>query len=138
MKKVKLDQEMFGLSSLMERITGTRVKDCFKDDEGSIYFVVAKGFLGKAVGKGGVNIKKVEKNLGRKVRVIEFSDDSADFIRNIIYPIKVDEICEEEDYVVIKDSNRKTKSALIGRGGKKLQLINRAVKRFFSKEVKVV
>lgn len=138
MKRVKLDQEMFGLSSLMERITGTRVKDCFKDDEGSIYFVVARGFLGKAVGKGGINIKKVEKNLGRKVRVIEHRENAADFVRNIIYPLKVEEISEDEDSVIIKDSNRKTKSALIGRGGKKLQLINRAVKRFFNKEVKVV
>lgn len=138
MKKVILDQEMFGLSSLMERLTGTRVKDCFKDDEGSIYFVVARGFLGKAVGKGGVNIKKVEKNLGRKVRVIEYRDNPVDFVKNIIYPLKVEEISEEEDAVVIRDSNRKTKSTLIGRGGKRLQLINRAVKRFFSKEVKIV
>ena len=138
MKKVILDQEMFGLSSLMERLTGTRVKDCFRDDEGSIYFVVEKGFLGKAVGKGGVNIKKAEKKFGKKIRVIEYRDNAVDFVKNIIYPIKVEDITEEKDAVMIKDSNRKTKSAIIGRGGKRLQLINRAVKRFFNKEVKVV
>lgn len=138
MRKVILDQETFGLSSLMERITGTWVKDCFKDDEGVIYFIVAPGFLGKAVGKKGTNAKRVQQELGRRIRIIEFADDPVSFVRNIIHPLTADEITEEENNVLIKDASKKTRSLLIGRGGKNLQLINRAVKRFFNKEVKVV
>ncbi len=137
MKKVILDQEAFGLSSLMEKIARVRVKDCFKDEE-IIYFVVAPGELGKAIGKGAVNIKRVQEELGKRIKVVEYNDDMVTFIKNIIYPAKVEEIVEENNVIFIKDSSKKTKSLLIGRGGKNLKLINRAVKRFFNKEVKVV
>jgi transcription termination/antitermination protein NusA len=126
-----------GLSSLMEKLTRVRVKDCFKEED-TIYFVVDSGQLGKVIGKGGSNIKKLQTELGKKVRVFEYRDDVIDFVKNVIYPARVAEIVEEDGFVLIKDGNRKTKSMLIGRNGKNLALINRAVKRFFNKEVKVV
>ncbi len=126
-----------GLSSLMEKVTRAKVKDCFTDEEGTIFFVVAPGEIGKAIGKGASNIKRLQQELQRKIRVIEYHENVVEFVKNIIYPLRVQSIIEEQDAVVIKDSNRKTKSALIGRGGKNLQLTNRAVKRFFNKEVKV-
>ncbi|MEK6969550.1 MAG: NusA-like transcription termination signal-binding factor [Nanoarchaeota archaeon] len=137
MNKVILDQEAFGLSSLMEKIARVRVKDCFKDEE-IIYFVVAPGELGKAIGKGAINIKRAQEEFGKRIKLIEYNDEVVRFIKNIIYPAKVEEIIEENNIIFIKDSSKKTKSLLIGRGGKNLKLINRAVKRFFNKEVKVV
>lgn len=138
MVRLKLDPETLGLSSVMERITKTRVKDCFNDGE-TVYFIVSFGELGKAVGKAGANIKKVQHELGKRVRVIEYRDDIIGFVKNIIYPLKVEDIVEEDGSVLIKESSKKTKSLLIGREGKNLKLINRAVKRFFNvNEVKVV
>ena len=138
MARVKLDQQLLGLSIIMERLSRARVKDCFKSDE-TIYFVVATGDMGKAVGKGGVTIKRIQQEFGKKIRVIEFQEKVADFIRNIIYPLTVEEIAEEEGIVLIKDPSKKTKSLLIGRDGRNLSLIDRAVKRFFDiKEIKVV
>lgn len=136
MSRLKLDQETLGLSLLMERITRAKVKDCFKDED-TIYFVVARGEMGKALGKGGEHIKKVQKHFGKKIKVIEFNENVAEFIKNIIYPLKVEEIQEEENLVIIRDSQKKTKSLLIGRGGKNLKLLQRAVKRFFGHEVKI-
>ena len=126
------------LSSLMERITKAKVKDCFTDEEGTIFFVVAPGDIGKAIGKGASNIKRLQQELQRKIRVIEYSDDLAEFIKNIIYPLRVQSITEEQDVIVIKEANKKAKSLLIGRQGRNLKLINRAVKRFFNREVKVI
>ena len=60
-----------GLSSLMERVTKAKVKDCFTDEEENLFFVVAPGELGKAIGKGGANIRKMQDELQRKIRVIE-------------------------------------------------------------------
>lgn len=136
MERVKLDQEVLGLSSLMERLTGARVKDCFREQD-MVYFVVAPGELGKAVGKGGIHVKRVQQELGKKIRIIEFSPSIHEFVRNIIYPLQVEKIIEE-DSIILQESNRRTKSLLIGREGRNLKLINRAVRRFFNKEVKVV
>lgn len=140
MNRLKLDQDCLGLSQMMETIARVQVKDCFRDeDEGTIYFVVETGQLGKALGKGGVNVKRLQQNLGKRIRVIEYRSALPDFIKSIIYPIQVEEIIEENHQVIIKDSNRKTKSLLIGRGGRNLKLIARAVKRFFNiEEIKIV
>ena len=127
-----------GLSSLMERITKAKVKDCFTDEEGTIFFVVAPGELGKAIGKSGSNIKKMQHELQRRIKVIEYNDNVVEFVKNIIYPLRIQSITEEQGTVVIKETNKKAKSLLIGRQAKNLKLINRAVKRFFQHEIKVV
>ncbi|MEK6901527.1 MAG: NusA-like transcription termination signal-binding factor, partial [Nanoarchaeota archaeon] len=106
-------------------------------EEDMVYFVVATGELGKAVGKGGVVIKRVQEQLGKRVRVIEYNENPVDFVKNVIYPLTAHEITEEESKIVIRDSSIKTKSLLIGRNAQNLQFINKAVHRFFSKEVKV-
>lgn len=137
MKRLILDQDAFALSSIMERITGAQVKDCFKDED-TIYFVVGIGELGRAIGKGGVNIRRVQNELGKRIKIIEYREKAVDFVKNVIYPANVEDIIEENDGIVIKDRSKKTKSILIGRGGKNLKMINRAVSRFFNKEVKVV
>jgi len=140
MGRLKLNQNLLGLSSLMERISGVRVKDCFSDENNeTIYFVVETGHLGKAIGKGGINIKRVQHELKKKIRIIEYRMNVVNFVKNVIYPIKVEEVIENDGEVLIKDPSKKTKSLLIGREGRNLKLINRAVKRFFpDKEIKIV
>ncbi len=136
MARVKLDQEAMGYSSVMERITNVHVKDCFREED-IIYFVVATGDLGKAVGKGGIVVRNVQEQLGKRVRVIEFRENPVDFVRNVIYPLVPEEVVETEGGIVIRDRSTKTKSLLIGRNGKNLSFINKAVHRFFDKNVKV-
>lgn len=125
---------------MLERIAGVQVKDSFMDEEEeTIYFIVAPGELGKAIGKGGMNIKRLSEELGKRIRITEYRDNVLEFVRGFIYPENVAEVMQEGNDILIKDESRKTKSLLIGRGGKNIKLLNRAVKRFFSiNEVKVV
>ena len=135
--RFKLDQDTLALSSFLEKLARIRVKDCFKDRE-TIFFVVPKGSMGKALGKGAINVKKLQRDLNSKIRLIEHDDEVVKFIQNVISPLKVEEIEEQEEFILVRDSSKKTKSLLIGRDGRNLQTLNRAVKRFFNKEVKVV
>lgn len=126
------------ISSIMEKITGALVKDCFKGDDDVFYFVVATGHMGKALGKKAINVKKVQDAIGKKIRLIEFRDDVTEFVKNVVAPLKLDDVNLDGNQIIIKTGNKKTKSLLIGRGGKTLNLINRAVKRFFDvNEVKI-
>ena len=77
MVRVKLDQETVGLSLVMENVSGARVKDCFQDDD-TIYFIVAQGEIGKAIGKSGMNIKRVQDELHKKIKVVEFRERMED------------------------------------------------------------
>ena len=134
--RVKLDQEALGLAGYLERVTHARVKDCFKE-EGTVYFVVAPGEIGKAIGKEGRIIKRIQEELGKPVRVLEYRSTPVEFVRNLVHPLLVKEIVEENGTILIKDDNKKTKSLLIGRDGRHLMFINKAVQRFFDVEVKV-
>src|SRR3990167_7969844 len=137
MNRIKLDHELFGLSSIIENKTHARLKDVFKEEE-IIYVIVAPGEMGKILGKGGETIKRLQQQFGKRIKAIEYNDSVEIFIKNIIFPLTAEEIVQDDSVVYIKDSQKKTKSLLIGRNGRNLKLINRAVKRFFNLEVKVL
>ncbi|MBS3124320.1 NusA-like transcription termination signal-binding factor [Candidatus Woesearchaeota archaeon] len=138
MSRLKLDPEAVGISVLVERLSGVPVRDCFQADEELIYVIIEPGSIGRAIGKGGMNIRRMQQELHKKIKFVEYRENPLEFVQNIISPINAGEIVEEENFIVIKEKNRMTKSLLIGREGKNLILINRAVKRFFpGKEVKV-
>ncbi len=136
MVRLKLDSETWGLTSLFEKFTRARVKDCFVDGE-IIYFIVAPGEMGKALGKGAINIKKLNLKIGKSLRIIEYDETVAKFVKNVIMPVKVETVEIRENKLILRDSSKKTKSLLIGREGRNLKAINRAVKRFFPFEVVV-
>ncbi|MFH1682889.1 MAG: NusA-like transcription termination signal-binding factor [Candidatus Woesearchaeota archaeon] len=135
--KVIFDQEILGIMNLIGRLSQARLKDCFKDDD-TYYCTVERGDIGKAIGKGGITINRIKQSVNKKVKMIEFGSDAADYVRNFIYPIKVEEIKEENGVVSVFGGDKKTKSILIGRDGRNLKLLNKAVKRFYDVEVKVV
>jgi transcription antitermination factor NusA-like protein len=85
-----------------------------------------------------MNVKILEREIGKRVRVIEHREKVEDFVRNVIYPLKVEEVVLQGDVVEIRDNDKKTKGLLIGRDSKNLEFINMVVKRFFSVDVKVI
>ena len=137
MAKVTLDLDTFGLSSLVEKITGVAVKDCFTDGE-FWYVVVPSGEVGRTIGRQGMLIRKIEQQAKKYLRVIEFHEDPLVFIRNIVYPLKISEVYAQEKRFIIADKDRRVRAQLLGHQGKLLTLVNRAVQRFFpGMEVKV-
>ncbi len=137
MIRVKLDQDLLGLSALLEQRSGARVKDCFQEQD-LVYFIVAAGEAGKAIGRNGVHVQALQQQLQKKIKVIEYRDSPAEFVRSLVAPLSIEEVREEGDLLLLHDHNKKTKGLLIGREGRNLRLLNRAVQRFFPKEVKVV
>jgi N utilization substance protein A len=122
--RIKLSIEDIGLITSFENLTGASVKDCIvNNDRGKITFIVAEGQAGIAIGKGGMNIKKFENKLKKKIEVLEFSEDPIKFVTNIFRPIKLKNayVAEKSDgtkvlYVSPERSNvgmikAKTKSA---------------------------
>ena len=123
--------------SLFESLTGAKVKDCIAND--NITFIVHENEMGKAIGKEGSNIKRVENTFKKKIRLAEFNNDVCQFVKNLIYPIKAKEIKEEDGIVTIYGNDTKTKGMLIGRDRHNINLISGIVKRYFKiSEIKVV
>lgn len=90
---MKLSAEEIGYIALFEKITGAVIKDCVTDEEeNKILFVVKKGDMGLAIGKKGANIQRVRQAIGKKIEVIEYSEDPAEFVRNIFHPLRLNNV----------------------------------------------
>jgi len=131
--KIKFDAATISFISLFERVTKAQVKDCMVG-EGIITFIVEENEMGKALGKHGINIKSLESNLKKKVKVIEYSPDLAKFIQHIIYPTPAKEIREDNGIVTIISSDSRSRGFLIGRNATILRQNENIVKRYFDIE----
>lgn len=137
MNKIKYDSNSIKLIIFFESMTGARVKDCIINEK--IMFIVEENEMAKAIGRNGANIKKVEMALKKKVRLVEFSNDVYKFVKNIVYPIEIKGVSQEDGAIVIQGKDNSTKALLLGREKKNIKHLSNIVKRYFNiKEIKVV
>ena len=139
--KIKYDISLMGFISLFESMTGAHIKDCYADDVlKCITFVVQPGQLGRAIGKKAMNVKRMQEKINKNIRVIEFNPNLLEFIKNMVAPLKIDRIGQNEDgIVIIKGPDTKTNGLLIGRNAQNLRNLENNVRRYFEvKEIRVV
>ena len=137
MNKIKFDSEIIKLITLFESMTGAKVKDCIPNDK--LMFIVEENEMGKAIGKSGANVKRIESALKRKIKLAEFSDDVAQFIRNIAYPSQIMGIKQENGSITIQGKDVNSKAMLIGRDRQNLNHLTDIVKRYFEiKDIRVI
>lgn len=136
---IKYDAQLIGYINIFENITKTNVKDCFMNNKDQLVFIVNEGQAGKAIGKGGLNAKRLEELLKKKIKVIEFNEDIIKFTANFLSPIKFDDISIDNKEIQIKAKDSKTKGLLIGRDSKNLLQLEQTIKKFFSiDKIKVI
>ncbi|MBW2968327.1 NusA-like transcription termination signal-binding factor [Candidatus Woesearchaeota archaeon] len=139
--KIVYDQETMKKMALFETITHAKVKDFFDDEiQGRLVFIVQPGNLWKALGKKGANVKKLEEKFKRKIKVVEFSEDKLEFIKNMVQPLRVSDVTEDDDGIVtIKHEDMQVKGLLIGKNARNLRNLENNVRRFYEvKEIKVM
>ena len=138
MTKIKFDINIIKFMNLFESLTHAKVKDCIVEEE-RIIFIVEENNISKAVGRQGVNVRRLENSLKKKIKIVEHHPELLKFVQNVIYPLKVREIKEEEGVVVITAPDTTTRGYLIGRGAANLRGFESIVKRYFDiKEMKVL
>ena len=118
-------------------MTGAKVKDCIADEK--LIFIIEENEMGKAIGKNGINIKRMENMLKKKIKLVEFSNNVLQFVKNIIYPVEVSDINHEDGILTIHGKDTSSKAMLIGRERQNINHLSDIVKRYFDiKEIKVI
>jgi len=137
--KTVYDVELLKLMKLFEDVTRSRLKDCFYNKE-KLVFVVQEGELMRALGKDRANLKKLEEKLNKSIKIVEFNPDLLIFIKNLMYPLRILEIKEEDGIVTIRGPDTKTKGLMIGARAQNLRNYEELTKKYFDnlKEIKVV
>lgn len=135
MKKV-LDIDALRLARVFQQVSGVGVRDCVSGDV--MVFVVNPGEIGRAVGKGGINVRNLEKKFKKKIKIVEYSDDLEQFIKNVVSPYEIVDFSESDGIVVMGAKDLKTRGMLIGRSASHLRFYESIIKRFYPvKELKV-
>jgi len=133
---IKLTSKEMRFIALFESITGATVKDCILDeDTDRAIFIVKEGNIGMAVGKGGKNIRLLERMTNKKHEIIEYSEDPASFIKNALKPAHVREIriTEKPDgkTIAVVAVDPRDKGVAIGKNGRNAERIRFLAKRYF-------
>jgi transcription termination/antitermination protein NusA len=135
-EKIKLTSDELRLISLFQSITGANARDCVVDDKmDRVIFIVNKGQMGLAIGKGGATIRQLQNVVGKKVELVEYSDDASEFIRKILNTDMINEIRINDridgtkQAIVIVDP--KKKGVVVGREGRNAEKARLLAKRYF-------
>jgi len=122
-EKIKLTSDELRLISLFQSITSATARDCIVDDKKErVIFVVNKGQMGLAIGKGGTTIRQLQNVVAKKVELVEYSDDPSEFIRNILNSDMINEVKINErvdgTMQAIVSVDAKKKGVVVGREGR--------------------
>lgn len=134
-----LDMRFIRYLNLFEKLTRISTRYCFFYNN-FIVFAVPRKLVSRAIGEAGKNVKKLSEILGKKVKIISTPENVADagkFISDIISPInfKTLEISEKE---IIIGAGKQSKATMIGRNKTRLIELEKIVKEFFGKELKII
>lgn len=130
---IKLSADEMRYIALFEGLTGARVQDCVIEEDGNkLTFVVRKGDIGLAVGKGGNKIRGVKRVIGKSIEVIEHSTDPIEFVRNVFMPARVKgvNIVERDGKkIAMVNVEERDRGVAVGRRGKKVESAKKLVFR---------
>lgn len=118
------------IMNLVEQLSGVTPKDIIREAERDT-FLVPEGSIARCIGKGGVVVKKLENMLKKKIKFIEYSTDLKQFLRNVVAPLALQDIVQEDAVVTLHAADHQTRGLLIGRSAMNLRSTEAIVKRHF-------
>jgi len=126
--------------NLFNKITRVSTRFCLKYN-GALIFCVPRRELSKAIGENGKNIYEMKKILGKKIRVIpqpRSIEDVRHFIENIVKPTTFKDLEINENEIIIEAGGMQNKAMLLGRNKQRLLDLQRIIRSFFGKELKII
>ncbi len=136
-QSIKLTTDQMRLISLFQNVTGATARDCIEDEkQDRIIFVVNTGKMGLAIGKGGVHIKSLQNIVKRNVELVEYDEDPAKFLTNLLNSKLVSEVKistrpdGSKQAIVLVDPRKK--GIVVGREGRNAEKARLLAKRYFN------
>ena len=134
---IKLGGNEIRFISLFESITGAVAQDCIIDED-RVIFIVKAGNIGLAIGKKGINIKRVRDFLQKPIEIVEFAQAPEEFIKNTLAPARIMliSITERRDgkKIAMVTVNEKDRGIAIGKNGKNVARARLLARRHYNIE----
>ncbi|MGI0003180.1 MAG: NusA-like transcription termination signal-binding factor [Nitrosopumilaceae archaeon] len=133
---IKLTTDQMRLMSLFQNVTGATARDCVEDEkQDRVIFVVNSGKMGLAIGKGGSHIRTLQNIVKKNVELVEYSDDPAEFLKNmlnskLVSEVKLNKRADGSLQAIVLVDPRK-KGIVVGREGRNAEKARLLAKRYF-------
>jgi N utilization substance protein A len=119
-------------------LTKSIALDCVIDERFErVVYVIKKGDMGLAIGKKGDNIKRMQNVLGKRIEMVEYSEDLTEFIENIFKPAEITRVEKDpgtgEINVYVKKKG--DLGIAIGKGGCNIEKARILARRFAGEEM---
>lgn len=135
-QSIKLTNDQMQLMSLFQNVTSVTARDCVEDEkQNRIMFVISPGKMGLAIGRGGAHIKTLQKMVKKNIELVEYNDDPATFLKNLLNNKLVSEVKlssrpdgSKQAVIVV---NPRNKGIVVGREGRNAEKARLFARRYF-------
>ncbi len=137
MTGIRLTSDELRLMSLFQSITTVTAKDCVIDEKmDRVIFVIDKGDMGLAIGRNGSTIRTLQNMIGKRIELVEYSDDLAEFVKNmlgreVVLDVKIGNHSSNHGKVVTVIVDSRKKGMVVGREGRNVEKARLLTKRYF-------
>lgn len=134
---MEISQDDLGIINLFASICGVIPTDMVKEGKNYV-FLVDPMFLGKAIGKEGVNIKRLRARLGGNVMIAKDANTEEDFLRGYLNNVQILDIERREApgqialFITVPDVQR---GIAIGKEGMRIKALKAIMKRKFKADI---
>jgi NusA-like KH domain protein len=135
-----IDMKTMRYINLFDRISRVRTNNCFVHNN-AIFFAVKREEISRAIGPAASNVKKMQAQLGIRVRIIREADgiwDAKRFIEDIVSPVKLKSVEAKEGVIIVAAGSNQNKAVLIGRNKRRYEELKKIVHDFFNMDLRIV
>lgn len=134
-----LDMKDIRYINLFGKITRINTRYCFLYND-TLIFSVPKQMVSKAIGENGKNVKRMSEIIQKKIKIIPTPSGihhAREFILAVISPVTFRDMEITDDEIIITAGSQ-NKAALIGRNRRRILELQKIVKDFFKKDLRIV
>ena len=107
----------------------------------SVFFAVDRVYVSKAIGPSAVNVRKIQEQIGKKVKIIRESEglnDAKRFIEDIVAPVRFKSVELKDGVILITAGSNQTKASLIGRNKRRYEELRKIVHDYLGSELRII
>ncbi len=135
-----IDMQTMRYINLLDRASRVKTKQCFVYNN-TIFFAVPRELVSKAIGPAALHVKKIQEDLGKKVRIIAEPDglkDISKFIQSLVNPNKFKSLEIKDNSVIITAGSNQNKAVLIGRDKRRLFELQKIIQNVYGTDLKII
>ncbi len=134
-----IDMQTIRYINLLDRVSRVKTRKCFVYNN-TIVFAVPKDLVSRAIGPNGINVRGIQEQLGKKVKVIMEANDIINaerFVRDVVSPVRFKSLELQGDSFIL-NAGAQSKAALIGRNKRRFEELRSILEATFGKDLKII